>query len=152
VVLATIGQRFLARLLDLVIFGAMYVVLFVLGVGGLGASVDPQTGQASAAGAAALFGTIALAAVLGLLYEVVLIALKGQTVGKMALGIAVVRSADGGVPGWGPSTVRWLIPLVGAFVCYVGAILVYLSPLFDSSGRMQGWHDKAANTLVVSIR
>jgi hypothetical protein len=47
---------------------------------------------------------------------------------------------------------RWLLPMIGSFLCYVGALLVYLSPLFDSSGRVQGWHDKAANTLVIGLR
>jgi hypothetical protein len=41
---------------------------------------------------------------------------------------------------------------VGALVCFVGALLVYASLLFDRSGRIQGWHDKAAHDLVVKMR
>jgi hypothetical protein len=33
-----------------------------------------------------------------------------------------------------------------------GGVIVYLSPIFDNSRRMQGWHDKAAGDLVIVAR
>ncbi len=82
-------------------------------------------------------------------YFIVAIALRGATVGKTLLKIKVV-DAHGNVPGWGPALIRYAVVLAGNLLCGVGALLVYLSPLFDSSGRRQGWHDKAAKTFVVN--
>lgn len=149
---ATIGQRFLARLLDGVIIGIpmtiVYVVLFASAMG-------VAQGGSSSAGAESLFVTSMLMmlflAVFTVAYEVVMIAIKGQTVGKMALGIKVVQSANGQAAGWGPSFIRWVIPMVANAVCGIGW-LVYLSVLFDNTGRAQGWHDKAANDLVISLK
>jgi hypothetical protein len=61
----------------------------------------------------------------------------------------VVDASSGGPIGIGRAFVRQLIPLAGYAVCGVGAVLVYLSVLFDKSGRLCGWHDNAANDLVV---
>jgi uncharacterized RDD family membrane protein YckC len=80
------------------------------------------------------------------------VGLLGATLGKFALGIKVVNQNTGATIGLGRSFVRAVIPFLGGFFCYVGALLVYLSPLFDRSGRLQGWHDKAAGDLVVSAR
>ena len=64
----------------------------------------------------------------------------------------VVREQDGGLPGWGQSALRWLIPQVAGLVCGLVTLLVYLSPFFDNTGRQQGWHDKVAKTLVVNSK
>jgi len=37
-------------------------------------------------------------------------------------------------------------------VCGIGALLVYLSPFFDNTMRFQGWHDKFAETVVISTK
>lgn len=150
---ATFGQRVLARIIDAVILGVVYFILASLGIGALSSSVDPETGQVSGGGIAAVFVAYAIIGVLGILYEVVMIAVKGQTVGKMLMGVKVVKQASGEVAGWGPSFIRYIIPAVASAVtCGLGGILVYLSPLFDKSGRMQGWHDNAANDLVISTK
>jgi uncharacterized RDD family membrane protein YckC len=84
-----------------------------------------------------------------LLYEWLMIGITGATLGKRALGLRVVRETTGEVPGVGAAFIRYIIPIVGAFVCYIGALLVYLSPFFDNTGKLQGWHDRAAGTLVI---
>ncbi len=94
------------------------------------------------------------------LYEIGLTAMKGQTFGKMATRTQVVRAEDlfqpewGRTPGWGQSIIRWTLPavlLVPAFYLpYIGEILFllcYLALMWDRD--RQGWHDKAARTLVV---
>ncbi|RZT28755.1 putative RDD family membrane protein YckC [Kribbella sp. VKM Ac-2569] len=155
---ATIGSRALARIIDSVVLGIIVSLLSLLMFGGITASSsgindDGTASDGAIAGMfASLFGFFAITAVVMVGYELAMIAVKGQTVGKMIMGIKVVRSSDGQVPGWGPSFMRWLLPLIGYALCYVGEILVYLSPLFDNSGRAQGWHDKAANTLVIGTR
>ncbi len=155
---ATIGSRALARIIDSVILGIIVTILYVLFLGGVAASASSTNddGTLSDGGMAGVFGSffafVGLTAVVTIGYELVMIAIKGQTVGKMIMGIKVVLSANGQVPGFGPSFMRWLLPIIGSFICGIGEILVYLSPLFDSSGRAQGWHDKAANTLVIGLR
>jgi uncharacterized RDD family membrane protein YckC len=149
--LATTGQRVLARVADAVIVGIVLIILFAIGIGSLAGSTDAN-GNPGGIGIASFFTTLLLILVIALAYEVVLIALRGATVGKQLVGIKVVRSADGALPGWGPSLIRWLIPAAASFVCGILQFVVYLSFLFDSAGRMQGWHDKAASTLVVSSR
>ena len=144
---ATIGQRALARILDAVILGVAYGILSALGVGAVAQSVDPVTGEVSGGGIAAALGAYVLVLFLGILYEVVMIALKGQTLGKMIMGVKVVKQVNGEIAGWGPSFIRYIIPaLASAITCGLGGILVYVSRLFDKTGRMQGWHDNAATT------
>jgi uncharacterized RDD family membrane protein YckC len=70
--------------------------------------------------------------------EWILVALRGQQVGKMALGIRIVDETTGEPPGFGMAFLRGL---VADF---------FLSPfwaLWDQ--RRQGLQDKAAHTLVV---
>jgi uncharacterized RDD family membrane protein YckC len=152
---ATLGSRALARIIDSVLLGIIIWILWTVIVGGTTAAVSDDgtvSEEATAGILGALFGAFLITVVITIAYELVLTAIKGQTVGKMIMGIKVVRSADGQVPGFGPSFMRWLLPIIGAVICGIGQILVYLSPLFDSSGRVQGWHDKAANTLVIGLR
>jgi uncharacterized RDD family membrane protein YckC len=148
------GTRLLARLIDGVIVGIPLGIIYSVVIAGAASQVetDPVTGQVTEGGGAfaALFPVLGLIGVLTLLYEVGLIATRGATIGKSVLKIKVVREADGQVPGWGPSVMRWLIPFAGSFVCGIGQYVVYLSPFFDKSGRQQGWHDKVAKTQVVS--
>jgi uncharacterized RDD family membrane protein YckC len=154
---ASMGRRFGARVIDWVI---MTVVLIVLGAIIFGATAagggfdnyDSQTGNgAGAALAVAYFGFLFLVFVVTVGYEFVLIAVRGQTLGKQAVGIKVVREVDGQPPGWLASFLRMLIVFAGTVVCGVGQYLVYLSPFFDSSGRSQGWHDKGAKTVVIKV-
>jgi uncharacterized RDD family membrane protein YckC len=148
------GLRLVARILDGIIVGIPFTIVYLIAFAGAMNSIetDPVTGEvtdASGGAFAAMFGVLALLAVLSLLYEVAFIALKGATPGKMALKVKVVRATDGQLPGWGPSVMRWLIPFIGSLVCGIGQLVVYISPFFDNTGRQQGWHDKAAHTQVI---
>jgi uncharacterized RDD family membrane protein YckC len=74
---------------------------------------------------------------------------SGQTVGKMALGIAVRDIDTGGPVGAGRALVRRVI----FFATYFGLILFIinaLSPLWDR--RRQAWHDKIVRSCVVRVR
>ena len=97
-----------------------------------------------------IFGLAVGFVVVTLMYEMTMIAVRGQTVGKMTTGIKVIRADDGDVPGWGKSIGRWLVLVLPGLVPFVGwlvTLLVYLSPTFDD--RRQGWHDKAVATVVI---
>ena len=133
--IASIGQRLGARAIDM---GILLVSYFAIGA--FLAIFDFRYG----------FFVALLWLIFWLLYEWLFIAYRGATIGKAALGIRVVDQRNGGLLGLGPAFIRQLIPTVGSLFFCFGALLVYLSPLFDNSGRVQGWHDKAANDLVVA--
>ena len=143
--LASTLQRFGARVLDAcVVFVGVVVLAFIV----LGAvfSADASLGDIGVNLVLGVLGTLFL----GIGYEVSLIALKGQTLGKMAAGIKVVRADNGEIVGWSKSIARWIVPAVLSLVPTIGPILsliVYISFLWDST--RQGWHDKLAGTLVI---
>jgi uncharacterized RDD family membrane protein YckC len=90
-------------------------------------------------------------------YEVVVTALWGQTLGKLALGIRVARYTDGGKPTWTQSSLRcllWAAPAaLGLAVLHqsvIGAVPVFLTALRYSLRR--GVHDEAGGTIVVRTR
>lgn len=155
-VYADMGRRLVAWIIDGLLLGVLFTILGFILLGGAATqlSVDEETQEVSGMGAffGAYFGYIVLVAVLSLAYQVVLIALRGATIGKQVMGIQVVRESDLGIPGWGPSVLRWLVPFAGSLVCGIGQLIVYVSPFFDSTGRNQGWHDKVAHTFVISRR
>lgn len=141
--LARVGARFGARVLDVIIVAVVLVALFYLL-----ASMSSSSDAADFSG----FGVTAILVglVAGVGYEVVLIALWGQTLGKRMIGIKVIHAAHGGLPGWGKAFGRWAIPGLLSLIPFVGwipSILCYVSATWDRV--YQGWHDKAAGTLVV---
>lgn len=145
--LASPGKRLVARIIDVAIIVAVAVFLAIAGIVTLGSSADDS--------AVALFaglGGVVFFFLLFLVYEPTFIALKGQTLGKMAMRIMVVRADDGEVPGWGKSIGRWILPGLLSVIPVVGGLLVlivYLSLLWDD--RRQGWHDKMGTTVVINV-
>lgn len=80
-------------------------------------------------------------------YEIGFVAVKGQTLGKMATHIRVARIDNGAPPGWARSARRWLLPAVGYVLLLLPGMLIQLSWLRDRD--RQGAHDRATKTLVV---
>ena len=82
--------------------------------------------------------------VIEVLYFVGFWAWRGQTPGKIALGIKIIR-ADGSSLSWGGALLRYLGYIVSAVIIYIGFIWI----AFD--GRKQGIHDKIADTYVIRL-
>ena len=94
-------------------------------------------------------------------YVVMATALCGRTIGKWAVGTVVVSHRDAGSPGWLRSVVRWLavswsgvvslvlpyLPVALELAGLAVLLLTYMPVLWDREGR--GWHDRAADTMVV---
>ena len=120
--LATPGGRLGARIIDIII---VIVISFIAEF------IEPY-----------VVPFVAVAA-----YEIMFVALRGKTPGKMATSIRIVRADNGGLPGWGVSAGRWVIPLIGYVLAIIPGLLIHASLLWDD--RRQGWHDKAVKTLVV---
>lgn len=136
--IAGAGMRFLAWLIDgiisVVVIGGSFLVGIAIGDAGI------------TLGFVVLFGLV--------IVQLGLVASRGQSLGKMVLGIRIVRviaHADGSVRvdhnlGFGGMLIR---EIVGKFVSSLVLYLGYIWILFD--GRRQGWHDKIAGTLVVKV-
>ena len=83
---------------------------------------------------------------LGLLVSVIYFvgywAKSGQTIGKLVLGIRIIRP-DGSALSWGRALLRYVGYLISGLVLSLG----FLWLAFDR--KRQGWHDKIAGTVVV---
>lgn len=75
---------------------------------------------------------------------------KGQTVGKMVMGIATRDESGQGPIGYGRAAGRYGIIFLLSLPCLIPLIIDYLSPLWDP--RRQAWHDKTARSLVINVR
>lgn len=110
------------------------------------ASVGPQQ-QASSGAGAALAGIILVAYLVVIIiwvgYMVYFTGTSGQTVGKKAMKIKVIRK-DGSPVGVGYALLR---ETVGKYISALVLNLGYLWMLWDQE--KQTWHDKIAGTLVV---
>ena len=133
----TFGQRFLARLIDSVIVVAVALpIYFVVG--------QPPV----------IVGFALVTA-----YEVAMIATRGQTLGKMAIGTKIVDAATGQIPSLRQAAFRWLVLILGNLVrrmlpgvagifSTVYDVIVLLPILKPPYHR--GVHDRIAGTVVTA--
>lgn len=123
--MASIGNRFVAAIIDGIILGIVSgIVGGILGRGELGGG--------------AFF-------LLGLIYQIYFLTRHdGQTPGKSAMKIRVVKTDGTGLTET-DAIIRFVVSYISGMVMGLG----YLWALFDSN--KQTWHDKAANTYVVSV-
>ncbi|MBN9620397.1 MAG: RDD family protein [Actinobacteria bacterium] len=92
------------------------------------------------------WGFLLVSSLVGYLYWGILVGLQGQTLGHRAVGIKVVDYRTGGYIGFWRAVLRRLVLDVTGAICTLG----YWSPFFDPLRR--GWHDKAADAIVVVAR
>jgi len=139
---ATAGfwRRLLAHCLDCLVGFAAWLLCSMWLVIGLWALENPPRDLLDLA--LVLLSTLALAFALHIAYHVVLVGGCGQTLGKMALGIVVVRR-DGGAVGYGRAGLRCL----GGLLSVASFGLGYAGVLFTAERR--GLADWLAGTRVV---
>lgn len=140
------GRRLLAFVID-------QAAALLLGGGFLVAGlVQLPTSETEASSAALGAVVVGAALLLGLgVFQWWYQGTRGFTIGKRLVGLRTLSERSGRPVGMGPAFVRLLVPGVANVVPGVGPALVYASPLFDSTGRRQGWHDKAAGTVVLDV-
>ena len=145
---ASVGQRFGARLIDVLFFlVAMFVVGIVFG-GAFAEDTDPDPNEVRYEIENPLTA-IAIGTTGWFLYEAIPVGVAGRTPGKRIIGLRVVGT-DGGLPGMGRATRRWALPASGNLVPFFGwawTLVVLLSPTWSPNGR--GWHDRVSDTVVV---
>jgi uncharacterized RDD family membrane protein YckC len=75
---------------------------------------------------------------------------RGQTLGKMAMGIAVRDARTGGPIGFWRGIGRFAISLVFDVLLIIPYLIDSLSPLWSS--RRQAWHDRVVHSVVIDLR
>ncbi|WP_423920185.1 RDD family protein [Candidatus Poriferisodalis sp.] len=151
--LASPAARFGARVFDLLVVLAINTVTLLI-------SIDWDTVLDEAQSATPDFADLGLGpgiwwawVAVWLVYEVVSVAVWGRTLGKRIVGIKVVHAVSGERPRWGKALLRWLVPSVLAampFIPWIGELWWVLCQVSLTWDRVyQGWHDKAAGTLVI---
>jgi uncharacterized RDD family membrane protein YckC len=134
--------RFVARVIDDVLLAIVRFALllpFGLTVAPV-ANADPLQAMTGAMRFAALSGLVSLA--VNLAYETYFLSTRGATVGKMVLGLKVVR-ADGTKLTTGLAMGRYFAMLVSAFTLLIG----YIMAGFDDQKR--ALHDRMCDTRVI---
>ncbi|HEV3280116.1 MAG TPA: RDD family protein [Acidimicrobiales bacterium] len=152
--LADWWQRLVAIIIDGLIIGIPHLIVTLAVVG------SSEGGVFGASWRAGVVLTGIAFAVIGIAYFALLNGSeRGQTVGQMALGIAVRDEVNGGsidppraalrILVLYPGIVLGWIPILGG-VAGLWTLVAGLSPLWDR--RRQGFHDKVAHTDVIKVR
>lgn len=148
------GQRFGAVFLDGIITALLAAigVAAVLGVTGAYSSIveglETDAEDDDTPLVVAYLGWFGAWAVVGGVYHTVLHGRgRGQTAGKMLLGIRVRDERTNGPIGYGRAFGRWIMPALFWTFLYIPGLLDALWPLWD--GKKQTFHDKIVRSLVV---
>jgi len=152
---ADLGIRFVARLLDGILLGIVNWIVFLVIVRGI-LSLDTGFGSSyvTAFGAGAFISALITTGItIG--YFTFMESSRGQTVGKMLLGLRTV-APGGGNPTTEEAFKRNLfyalaiIPIIGGLAEL--AAVIYIAITINSSSTHQGWHDDfAGGTKVVKV-
>jgi len=149
-VLAPWWKRFLAILIDSMVLGITIILVVSIIGAAAGPSHSSSNNQALTAGQAfgAFVGIFVIVFIPYLLYYGLLNgSRRGQTLGKLALGIAVRDARTGGPIGVWRGMGRYAMTMLFYVVLVVPFIIDNLSPLWD--GRRQAWHDHVVHSVVV---
>ena len=134
--------RFGARVLDGILAQVVFIPLrLVLGLGAFG-NASPD--NALALGIMAIMLTLVQVVALAI-YEILMTGMRGATLGKMALGLKVVR-ADGSPISMGLSTGRYFATYVSGITLFIG----YMMAGWDNQKR--SLHDRICETRVIRTK
>lgn len=136
-------MRLGAYIIDGIILNAInYIIYFVPGF--IYFAITGKLGSDEIAPTALAVVVFLLCLIVCIAYPVCFWQWRGQTPGKMALGIKIIRT-DGSDLTWGSAFVRFLGYIVSTIIIYIGFIWI----AFDN--RKQGIHDKIADTYVIKL-
>ncbi|WP_314649302.1 RDD family protein [uncultured Microbacterium sp.] len=141
--IAPISRRAVAYLIDAVIAGGLAIVLSVV----LALVVSFSGGIEASLVTLAVGGPVVGLLLLGWFVVYTWMQSGAGSIGMRAQGLRLARETDGAPLGFGRALVRNLI-----FGLAGGIVVGYFTPLFDGSGRFQGWHDKVAKSVVLDAR
>ena len=135
--------RVVARFIDGLILGMAQACIALLFFGTFGAQFFPSVTRSASIGLLLAFQFFSYA--IAILYDVLFLRYQGATLGKMALGLRVVRS-DGESLGWGVAIGRYFMYIVSGIILLIG----YIMAGFDNEKR--ALHDRVCDTRVIYKR
>ena len=151
--LAPWWKRLVAIIVDGLVlgFGGIIVLLIIGAVVGSSNNQTPNPPATNGQVAAGVIVASLFIALIGAIYYGALNgSRRGQTVGKLALGIAVRDARSGGPIGFWRALARALVVWLFSILLVIPYVLDSLAPLWDK--RRQAWHDKVANSVVVDLK
>lgn len=132
--IAYLIDSFIAAGLAIVLWGALLVVAALAGPDGMPTTV--------------LIGApIVMILLLGWFVVYTLMQAGAGSIGMRAQGVRMVSVRDRASVGFGRALLRNIV-----FGLAAAIVIGYFTPLFDGSGRFQGWHDKVAGALLINAR
>jgi uncharacterized RDD family membrane protein YckC len=142
--------RFVALIIDAIILGVVGTIItlplrMILGFSAVTVAQTQDPAQALAMlpailGAAGL--SIFVNLILGVAYEAYFVSAKGGTIGKLALGLQIIR-LDGSRLSMGQAVGRFFARWLSAIILYIGFIMAGFDP------EKRALHDRICNTLVI---
>ncbi len=133
---ASLGDRLLGYLIDIVAFVVLWLVFVIIGLAGMDGFGNVGIGVPL---------VLIILAFIYVFYDLLMEVLtNGQSIGKKVMKIRVI-SLDGGRPSLGQYLIRWLLRLVDSVM--TGGLLALLSIIFSEKHQRIG--DIAAGTVVV---
>lgn len=139
---APTSRRAVAYIIDALIAAGIGIVLsIVLVIAAVMAGTDGILGVLAVGGP--------LVSLLLLGWFIVYTLMQGGrgSIGMRAQGLRLARADDGAALGFGRALLRNIIFWLAACI-----VVGYFTPLFDGSGRFQGWHDKVAKSVMLDAR
>ncbi|MHA3704104.1 RDD family protein [Jatrophihabitans sp. YIM 134969] len=159
----SMGNRVIAYVIDgliLNVLALIAVIILFTGIIGSASTVNCNFDDAGNyncdSGAGASAGIIITFVIFLILWVAVLVAwiymlgVKGQTPGKKIMGVKVVDNDNGQPIGMGRAFLRYLVQGLANYVCFAGLWSAWLDS--PPAGRYRGWHDKAVNSVVISVK
>jgi len=122
---ASWGQRFLGTLVDMLVFAVPYALVII----------GKDTPALAAIGGVIILGIA--------IWQLIQEGRTGQTIGKKALGIRLVKEATGEPLGVGMAFVRRIAHFLDSIACYIG----WLWPAWDA--KRQTFADKVCSSIVI---
>lgn len=141
--IAPVSRRAVAYLIDALIAGGLAIVLG----GGLLVGASFTGSLEDSVGVLLIGGPVVSLILLGWFVVYTVMQAGSGSIGMRAQGLRLVSATDGSGLGFGRTLLRNVI-----FGLAAAIVVGYFTPLFDGSGRFQGWHDKVAGSLMVDAR
>jgi uncharacterized RDD family membrane protein YckC len=150
--LAPWWKRLLAYLIDSCVVAGITYACWIPALVFLSVGSAAQPGQPLPASFWAVQGTfIALALLIpGLYFGIMDGCFRGQTLGKMALGIALRDCRENRLTGFWRALARYLVNFLLEIPFSIPFLIGNLAPLWDA--RRQSWADHAVGSIVVEVR
>lgn len=135
ITLAPLQKRGLAYLIDEILVSVLFALIY------LDQIPENITTEELINTINSLFGYVV---VLKVIYQTFFVWMYGATLGKIAMKIRVIATADLENPSLILSLSRAAFRIISESVFYLGFIWAYLNP------KRETWHDRVANTLVIN--